>query len=78
MIILEKQFNKDVILISALLRYADKNNLPSAAINPLLQQTQTVKDKILSLSDQEKSILLNAVSKEELDSLKCILRSDRP
>lgn len=75
---MEKQFNKDDILISALLRYADKNNLPSAAINPLLQQTQTVKDKILSLSDQEKSILLNAVSKEELDSLKCILRGDRP
>ena len=75
---MEKQFNKDDILISALLRYADKNNLPSAAINPLLQQTQTVKDKILSLSDQEKSILLNAVSKEELDSLKSILRGDRP
>ena len=78
MIILEKQFNKDDILISALLRYADKNNLPSAAINPLLQQTQAIKDKILSLSDQEKSILLNAVSKEELDSLKSILRGDRP
>ena len=78
MIILEKQFNKDDILISALLRYADKNNLPSAAINPLLQQTQAIKDKILSLSDEEKSILLNAVSKEELDSLKSILRGDRP
>jgi hypothetical protein len=75
---MEKQFNKDDILISALLRYADKNNLPSAAINPLLQQTQAVKDKILSLSDEEKSILLNAVSKEELDSLKSILRGDRP
>ena len=75
---MEKQFNKDDILISALLRYADKNNIPSAAINPLLQQTQTVKDKILSLSDEEKSILLNAVSKEELDSLKSILRGDRP
>ena len=75
---MENNFNNNELLISTLLRYADKNNIPSAAINPLLQQTQAVKDKILSLSDQEKSILLNAVSKEELDSLKCILRGDRP
>ena len=75
---MENNFNNNELLISTLLRYADKNNIPSAAINPLLQQTQTVKDKILSLSDEEKSILLNAVSKEELDSLKSILRGDRP
>lgn len=75
---MENNFNNNELLISTLLRYADKNNIPSAAINPLLQQTQAVKDKILSLSDEEKSILLNAVSKEELDSLKSILRGDRP
>ena len=75
---MENNFNNNELLISTLLRYADKNNIPSAAINPLLQQTQAIKDKILSLSDQEKSILLNAVSKEELDSLKSILRGDRP
>lgn len=75
---MENNFNNNELLISTLLRYADKNNIPSAAINPLLQQTQSVKDKILSLSDEEKSILLNAVSKEELDSLKSILRGDRP
>ena len=75
---MENNFNNNELLISTLLRYADKNNIPSAVINPLLQQTQAVKDKILSLSDEEKSILLNAVSKEELDSLKSILRGDRP
>ena len=75
---MENNFNNNELLISTLLRYADKNNIPSAAINPLLQQTQSVKEKILSLSDEEKSILLNAVSKEELDSLKSILRGDRP
>ena len=65
--------SKDKILKEALEKYASENFIPSYKINGLMNEADEVKEKILSLSDSEKQLLLKSVNRDELAHLKNIL-----
>ena len=65
--------SKDKILKEALEKYASENFITSYKINGLMNEADEVKEKILSLSDSEKQLLLKSVNRDELVHLKNIL-----
>lgn len=62
------------ILSRSIQKYADMKCIPSWQVNGLIRQTDELKEKILSLSESEKQILLSCVSSQELSHLKNILQ----
>ena len=62
------------ILSQSIQKYADDKGIPSWQVNGLIRQTDEIKEKLLSLSESEKQILLSCVSSQELSHLKNILQ----
>ena len=65
--------SREHFLKATIEKYASENLIPSYKVNGLIKEADEIKEKILSLSDCEKDLLLKSVTPNELTHLKNIL-----